>query len=425
VTGRLTALSQEVTSLHEALDRIPTGGRIIAGACCGGPTSLLRGVAERSAGRGWLLWTGLLLDDGGVYDAARAGDLSLATWHVAGAGRKLLEDGLLDFAPVRASRLEHCISSWGLDAALVRVSPPDANGWCSLGPSVAYARTAIEAAKLCIAEVDEALPRTHGASTVHVSELDVLVPSTTETPRYRSARPDELSQAIARNVLTLLPDRPVLQLGIGTVTEALVAALLEERVDGLRFVGMGMDAMADLAEHGLLARTGEAIESPDLLGTERLMEFADENPVVGMYPSTIAHAPRVLARHDRLVSVNSAVEVDLSGQVNSEMVAGRQLAGIGGSIDFVEAASQAAAGVRIIAIPSTTRNGAQSRIVSRLTADATVTIPRGMVDFVVTEHGIAQLEGRTTAERAEALIEVAAPEHRAALADPAGRVPAP
>ncbi|HET6948802.1 MAG TPA: acetyl-CoA hydrolase/transferase C-terminal domain-containing protein [Acidimicrobiales bacterium] len=409
-----------MTTLPAALDRIPTGGRIIAGACCGGPTSLLRGVAERSTGRGWLLWTGLLLDDGGVYDAARAGDLSLATWHVAGAGRQLLEDGLLDFAPVRASRLERCISAWDLDAALVRVSPPDANGWCSLGPSVAYARTAIEAAKLCIAEVDEALPRTHGASMVHVSDLDVLVPSTTETPRYRSARPDELSRAIARNVLTLLPDRPVLQLGIGTVTEALVSALLDERVDGLRFVGMGMDAMADLFEHGLLARTppgAAAIESPDLLGTDRMMRFAHENPVVGVYPSTIAHAPQLLARHDRLVSVNSAVEVDLSGQVNSEVAGGRQLAGIGGSIDFVEAASQAAEGVRIIALPSTTRNGERSRIVPRLAADVTVTIPRGMVDFVVTEHGVAQLEGRTLGERAEALIDVAAPEHRTELVD--------
>ena len=401
-------------SLADALDRIPVGGRIIAGAYCGGPTSLLRAIAERSPGRGWQLWTGLLLDDGGVYEAASSGDLRLATWHVAGAGRELAERGLIDYLPLRASQLEKCITAWDLDAALVRVTPPDSDGWCSLGPSAGYALTAIKTAKLCIAEVDEALPRTCGQSRVHVSALDVLVPSTTPTPAYRSPEPDDVSQAIARHVLTLLPDRPVLQVGIGGATEAVVTALAEERVDRLRFVGMGIDAMVDLFEHGLLDGGLPAIESPDLLGTQRLMGFAEENPVVGVYPSSVAHSPRWLAQHQRLVSVNSAVEIDLSGQVNSEVVGGRQIAGIGGSIDFVEAATHSAGGRRVIALPSTTRDG-RSRIVPRLDATGTVTIPRGMVDFVVTEHGIAQLEGKTLRERAEALIDVAAPQHRQPL----------
>ncbi len=405
-----------MTSLVDALDRIPSGGRIIAGAYCGGPTSLLRAVAERSPGRGWQLRTGLLLDDGGVYEAASSGDLRLATWHVAGAGRELAEGGLIDYLPLRASQLEKRITAWDLDAALLRVTPPDSDGWCSLGPSAGYALTAIKTAKLCIAEVDEALPRTCGQSRVHVSALDVLVPSTTPTPAYRSPEPDDISQTIARHVLTLLPDRPVLQVGIGGATEAVVTALAEDGVDRLRFVGMGIDAMVDLFERGLLDAGRPAIASPDLLGTQRLMCFAEENPVVGVFPSSVAHSPQWLARHQRLVSVNSAVEIDLSGQVNSEVVGGRQIAGIGGSIDFVEAATHSPGGRRVVALPSTTRDGS-SRIVPRLDATGTVTVPRGMVDFVVTEHGIAQLEGKTLRERAEALIDVAAPRHRQPLTE--------
>ena len=406
-----------MTTLVAALDRIPAGGCIIAGAYCGGPTSLLRGVAQRSSGRGWQLCTGLLLDDGGAYEAAASGDLRLLTWHVTGAGRELAERGLLDYLPVRASQLEKRIATWDLDAALIRVTPPDSDGWCSLGPSAGYALTAIKTAKLCIAEVDDALPRTFGQSRVHVTSLDGLVPSTTPTPTYHSVQPDHVSRAIARHVLSLLPDRPVLQVGIGAATEAIVSALAEAGVDRLRFVGMGTDAMVDLFERGLLDGRRPAIQSPDLFGTQRLMRFAHENPVVDVLPSSVAHSPQWLAEHPRLVSVNSAVEIDLSGQVNSEVVAGRQIAGIGGSIDFVEAATQSIGGRRVIALPSTTRDGRGSRIVPRLGANAAVTIPRGMVDFVVTEHGIAQLDGKTLGQRADALIDVAAPQHRQALAD--------
>ncbi len=404
-----------MTSPIDALDRIAPGGRIIAGAYCGGPTSLLRGVAECSSGRGWELRTGLLLDDGGMYEAADAGDLRLVTWHITGAGRGLVERGVVDYLPVRASQLEKHIATWDVDAALVRVTPPDADGWCSLGPSAGYMLTAIKTAKSCIAEVDEALPRTLGQTRVHVSALEVMVPSTTHTPTYRSSQPDAVGQAIARHVLTLLPDRPVLQVGIGNVTEAIVTALAREGVDGLRFVGMATDAMVDLCERGLLDGVYPAIQSPDLLGTQRLMSFAHENPVVGVFPSRVAHSPLRIADHQRLVSVNTAVEIDLSGQVNSEVVAGRQIAGIGGAIDFVEAATHSRGGVRIIALPSTTRDGRRSRIVTRLDTNATVTIPRGMVDIVVTEHGIAQLDGKTIRQRAEALINIAAPQHRQPL----------
>ena len=193
---------------------------------------------------------------------------------------------------------------------------------------------------------------------VHLSELDVLVESTEPLPVYTSASANPISEAIARHVMALLPDDPLLQLGIGAVPEALIAALADRGVGGLRFTGMGSDGMVDLAERGLLdhrtVRGLPPISTPDLLGTRRLMEWAHDNPSVGLFPSTIAHNPLVLARHDRLVSINSAVEVDLAGQVNAERVGGRQISGIGGSIDFVESATRSAGGLRIVRAPSTT-----------------------------------------------------------------------
>ena len=197
----------------------------------------------------------------------------------------------------------------------------------------------------------------------------------------------------------------------------MVTALAEDRVDGLRFVGMGIDGMVDLLEQSLLADGGPAIESPDLVGSRRLMGFAHENPVVAVFPSSVAHCPQWLATHAPLVSVNAAVEVDLYGQVNSEVVSGREIAGIGGSIDFVEAATHSAGGLRIIALPSTTRDGGRTDRGAPGTANAVVTIARGMVDIVATEHGITQLEGKTNKQRAEALIGIAAPQHRQDLLD--------
>jgi acyl-CoA hydrolase len=238
-------------------------------------------------------------------------------------------------------------------------------------------------------------------------------------PVYDAATPSPVSRAIAGHIMGLLPDRPLLQLGIGAVPEAVVMALAEHGVGGLRFTGMGSDGMVDLDERGLVERRHRdgypPVSAPDLLGTSRLMHWADDNPSVGVYPSTLAQNPIALAARERLVSVNSAVEVDLMGQVNSERVRGRQISGIGGSIDFVEAATHSVGGLRIIALPSTTPDGTRSRIVARLDASATVTIPSALVDVVVTEHGVARLEGRSTRERAEALAAIAAPQHRDAL----------
>ena len=210
-------------------------------------------------------------------------------------------------------------------------------------------------------------------------------------------------RAIADNIIELLPDQPVIQIGIGKIPESLVHELAQRGVGGLRFTGMGCDAMVDLAEAGLL-QLGEAdqhaITSPDLLGTPRLMQFADDNPSVGLYPSSFSHSPVSLSAHERLVSINSAVEVDLTGQVNAETVKGRRVSGVGGSLDFSEGATHSLEGLRIVALPA-------SRIVEQLGSGSVVTTPRSAVDMVVTERGVARLEGLTERERASALTGIA------------------
>jgi acyl-CoA hydrolase len=225
-----------------------------------------------------------------------------------------------------------------------------------------------------------------------------------------------VSREIARHVLGLLPERPLLQLGIGAVPEALMAVIAEQGMSDLRFTGMASDGMVDLAERGLLDRRHRGglppISTPDMLGTRTLMQWADDNPAVGVYPSTFAHSPTDLATLDRLVSINSALEVDLAGQVNSERVRGRQISGIGGSIDFFESATHSNGGLRIVALPSTTPNGEISRITPHLGEGSRVTISGALVDVVITEHGVARLEGRSSVERAEALIAIAAPQYR-------------
>jgi acyl-CoA hydrolase len=262
------------------------------------------------------------------------------------------------------------------------------------------------------------LPWTFGNTTVHESLFDALVATNDEAPQYNSAKPSEISNRIAEHIVNLLPQNPTLQIGIGSIPEAVVNALAEAGLGEVRFTGMATDEMVELFENGVILAHGDqpAILSPELMGTQRLMRFADRNPALAVHPSSTAHNAYLLGRTPRLVSINTAIEVDISGQVNSEVLRGRQISGVGGSLDFVDAASRSAGGLRVIALPSATADGSRSRIVDSV---ATTTSPRSMVDAVVTEYGVARLDGRSVAERRQALIAIAHPEHRQALASAA------
>ncbi|OXR46982.1 Succinyl-CoA:coenzyme A transferase [Nocardia cerradoensis] len=405
-----------------ALALVGDGAHIVAGPGCGAPTTLLRAVNKQAPGRGWTLDSGMLLGDYPFLDVVRSGDLRYRTWHVMAPVRELVADGVVGYVPIRASRVAGLLAAHGVGAALVRVTPPDRHGYCSLGPSAGYGLDALRLAGMRIGEVDPDLPRTHGGTTVHRSVFDALVETEDPTPRYESAKPDAISKQIAAHILGLLPRDPTLQIGIGSIPEAVVSSLATADVGRVRFAGMATDEMVDLFERGIIAPEVDEspITSPELMGTERLMRFADGNPAVSVYPSSRAHDAALLGRIERFVSINTAIEVDLSGQVNSEMIRGRQVSGVGGSLDFVDAASRSPGGLRVIALPAATANGVHPKIVGAIGASGTVTMPRSMVDAVVTEYGVAVLEGLTSVERSEALIAISHPQHRAALTEYAG-----
>ncbi|MEV8546462.1 acetyl-CoA hydrolase/transferase C-terminal domain-containing protein [Streptomyces sp. NPDC051572] len=405
-------------SARDALARIATGTHIVSAPGMGAPTTLLAEIGELAPGRGWTLSSGLLLGDYPFLPAVVDGDLTYRTWHVMAPVRGLVADGTVGYVPARASRLAGLLSRWEIGAALVRISPPDAHGYSSLGPSVGYGLAALRTAGTLIAEIDPAVPRTCGESCVHISVFDSLVESATALPHYSSAKPHPTSTRIAEHVLPLLPKEPTLQIGIGAVPETLVRSLKDADLGGVRFVGMATDEMVDLFEAGVLRRRevvpAPAVLSPEMMGTERLLSFGHGNPSIGMYPSSVSHDSGRLGDIERFVSVNTAIEVDLYGNVNSEVVAGRQISGPGGSLDYIDTAARSRGGLRIVALPSASSDGSVSRIVPSL---GTVTIPRSMVDVVVTEQGVARLDGLTTRERARALLAIAHPDHQQALGE--------
>lgn len=404
----------EQVEAEVALERIAPGARVLAGYCCGTPLTLLEGLAARArVAPGIVLTAGLVLGDPPLDAVVRSGDLRLRSWHIHGPLRALARDGLVDYLPIRLSDFGATVLP-ETDVLLVRVGPPDADGWCSLGPSVTYARAAIDRVPLVIAEVADDAPRTTGDALVHVSDLDVLVRSEHPMAGYRAAAPDPIAHEIARRVLEILPDRATLQLGIGTVPEALAPLLAElAATRDWRLIGLVSESMIPLVDAIAAAGRGPVL-ALELMGGPHLMRWADGNPAIEMRGSSTLHDPLHLATHPALVSINSAVAVDLLGQVVAESVAGNVIAGVGGSADFAEGAHLSPGGLRIVALTATTPRGGSRIVAAHDPADA-VTTPHHSVDVVVTEHGVAWLRGRTRSERTAALRAVAAPEHRDAL----------
>ena len=400
------------SSVDGVLDRL-SGATIVASPGCGEPSTLLAILgqhADRLAGI--KLYSGLLLGDYPFLGAVENGTLSYGTWHVMPPVRKLVESGVVPFFPVRASRIPWLIGELGVDTALIRVSPPDRHGFCSLGASVSYPRSAIERASTVIAEIDPAVPRTRGESEIHQDEIDLAIASDRPMPEYRRASSSNVSEAIARHLIALIPDRPTIQIGIGAIPEAFVDLLRNEKIGGLRFAGMATDGIAELFDAGLLdLRRGEypAVMSAELMGTRTLMEFADDNPALGTYSTERGITASTLWETDRLVSINSALAVDYAGQVSAEALGPKQVSGVGGSIDFAESALHSAGGVRIIALPSSDLRRGVSKIVPDLGKGAQVTLPRHSVEWIVTEHGSVCLAALSLAEREDALRSIAPP----------------
>jgi 4-hydroxybutyrate CoA-transferase len=332
--------------------------------------------------------------------------------------RRAVAEGRADYVPVFLSDVPRLFSSGivPLDAVFLHVTPPDAHGFCSLGSSVEAVHAARAAATTVIAQIDPRMPRTLGESFVHIDEIDLAVEVDTPLPEHAPPRIGPVEDRIAEYVAELVPDRATIQLGIGAIPTATARALRRHADLGVH-TEMFTDAIADLVEAGVVTgahkeRNAGKIVTTFLMGTQRLYDFVHDNPMIEMRPVEFTNDPHVIRSFTRMVAINSAIEIDLSGQVVADSIGSRVYSGVGGQIDFMRGAALAQEGRAIIALPATAARGTASRIVATLAPGAGVVTSRAHARTVVTEYGVAELFGRSLRERAAALIGIAHPDHR-------------
>ncbi len=335
--------------------------------------------------------------------------------------RQAINDGRADYTPIYLSEIEELFDSGAMpiDVALIELSPPDSHGFCSFGVGVDTSLTAAKCARYVVAQINDQMPRTFGDSFIHVSELDAVVEDSRPLCAMKPSHPTDLHKAIARNVADLIEDGSVLQTGIGGIPDAVLPFLMD-RKDLAVHSELVSDGVIDLIEAGVITGALKNFKPRKIilgfaLGTKRLFEFLDNNPIFEFHPTAYTNDPGFIARNDNMVAINSALQVDLTGQVCSDSIGNQFYSGIGGQVDFLRGASRSVGGKPIIAISSTAKDGAISRIVPMLSPGAGVVTSRGLVRYVVTEYGVAYLHGKTIRQRAQALIDIAHPKFREEL----------
>jgi 4-hydroxybutyrate CoA-transferase len=339
----------------------------------------------------------------------------------AGANsRQAIAEGRADFLPCFFKDVPGMLGSvFPVDVAVIQVSPPDDEGFCSFGVSCDYTKPAAGKASTIIAEMNEHMPRVGGDNKIHLSAIDRVIPCAYPLPEIPPPRITGVEEEIGRHCASLVEDGATLQLGIGAIPDAVLLFLKDKRDLGIH-TEMFSDGVVDLVEAGVITGRRKTLHpgklvATFLMGTRRLYDFVDRNPAVELYPVDYVNDPWIIAKNDKMVSINSCIEVDLTGQVASESIGLAQFSGTGGQVDYVRGAALSRGGKSIMAMPSTAARGTKSRIVPFLTGGAAVTTSRADVDHVITEHGIARLKGQTLRQRAESLIRIAHPAFRESL----------
>jgi acyl-CoA hydrolase/GNAT superfamily N-acetyltransferase len=412
---------QRTVTASEALACVRRGTRVFVGSGCAEPVLLVAALAAREDVADVEVLHIMTL--GHAPYARAVGDRRFRhnAFFIGANVRDAVMSGAADYTPVFLSEIPRLFQSRRLrvDVALISTTPPDEHGYCSLGVSVDIVRAAVESATTVIAEVNPNMPRTHGAGFVHVDRVDYFVPHSAPILELAVSNPDDVSLKIGDYCASMVQDGATLQLGIGTIPDAVALALRDKRDLGLH-TEMLSESVVDLIEAGALTcrrksiYPGKAVTS-FCMGTRRLYDHVDDNPFFEFLPTEIVNDPIVIAQNDRMVSINSALQVDLTGQVCADSIGTRFYSGIGGQVDFIRGAARSRGGRSIIALPSTAKGAQVSRIVPTLMEGAGVVTTRADVDTVITEYGIAELKGRTVRERALALVSIAHPNFRAEL----------
>ena len=414
--------ASRAVSADDAVGLLRSGMRVFVHGACATPTPLLDAMVRRADLEAVRLYHLHLAGPTAFTEPEFSGRFRSISFFTGAAQRKPIEEGRADFIPIFLSDIPGLFLSGQipLDAALLQLSPPDSHGWCSLGTSVDAARAAADTAKIIIAEINGQMPRTHGASLVPFDRVAAFVHTDRPLAEYARETVTETHGRIGQFIADLVEDGSVLQLGIGAIPDAVLARLGEKRDLGVH-TEMFSDGMVDLYATGAITNRLKAIHPKRLVtsfvnGTRRLFDFVRDNPAVEFHPCDRTNDTQLLRKLDRLVAINSAIEIDLTGQVCADSIGHRIYSGIGGQMDFIRGAALSRGGKPIIAIPSTACGGTVSRIVPVLKPGAGVVTTRGHVHWVVTEFGVVNLHGMTLRERGEALISIAHPDFRAELA---------
>ncbi|MBC2667678.1 acetyl-CoA hydrolase/transferase family protein [Novosphingobium piscinae] len=393
------------------------GDRIVLGQACGEPPALVAALMSQGQSIPGLS-VFIATSFSGAFRPESTASFALSSMGAIGQLRTMAKGGNLAIIPSHVSQIGPLIEAGviGCDVAMIQVSPADEAGRHSCGLISDHVRAAVARARVVIAEVNVAVPYTFG-ETIHASEIDVAVHCDQPPVEVPAAPISETDAAIARHCAGFIGDGAVIQTGVGAVPDAILR-LLGDRKDLGVHSGMLGDGLADLVEAGVITNARKEIDpgvsiNGALIGTRRLYDFAHRNPAIRMCPANYTHDAGVLARLSRLVSINSAIEVDLTGQVNAEASGSAYLGGTGGQVDFVRAGARSPGGHALIALSATAKGGTLSKIVPALSGP--VTTARSEVDVIVTEFGAAELKGRSLAERARALVAIAHPDFREAL----------
>jgi 4-hydroxybutyrate CoA-transferase len=417
--------NSKITTADDAVRQIKSGNRIFLTGNCSVPQELLAALVRRAPD----------IYDVEICQALTIGEktpyttpelqrhLRVNTMFISHQTRKAVNEGRADFTPVLLSEFTLLFKNrhLPLDAALVHLSPPDEHGFCSYGVEVGLTKAPAESARIIIAEVNQQMPRTLGDAFIHVSRINHIVP--VDYPlaeaKMTSEGESELATRIAGYIADLIPDGATMQMGIGAIPDAVLGFLYDKRDLGIH-TELFSDGVIDLIEAGVITNARKTLHPGKIvagfiIGTKRLYRFVDDNPIIELHRTEYVNDPFVIAQNYRQVAMNSAIEIDLTGQVCADSIGTYLYSGVGGQLDFVYGASRSEGGVPIIALPSTAKDEELSRIVPTLKPGAGVVTTRNHVQYIVTEFGVAKLYGKTIRERALELIHIAHPKFREEL----------
>jgi acetyl-CoA hydrolase len=412
----------KIRSADEAMQSITSNSRIYFGGGTGFPLQLEEALVKRADQLSNVEVIHVATFAGGDYlDPAYSESFRHKALFIGPNARQAVNDGRADYVPIFLSQAPGLFTNGvlPLDVALIQVSPPDTHGFCSYGVEVGVTKPAAEAAKLVIAEINPNMPRVLGDSFIHIKNIDIAVEVDYPLPEALFKEITLEQERIGELIAEMIPNEATLQLGIGAIPNAVLTKL-----DGKQHLGIHTELFSDgvieLVEKGVITNERKSLHPGKsvagfLFGSQKLYDFVNDNAMIELHPSDYVNDPFIIAKNKNMVAINSAIEIDLTGQVVADSIGDRLYSGIGGQIDFIRGASRAEGGIPIIALPSTAKDDSISRIVSRLRPGAGVVTSRGSVHYVVSEYGVASLHGKSVRQRAQELIRIAHPNFREEL----------